>query len=179
MTHDQHGCKCPPFYPITLTLPVLLVLLGLFQGPLVKSGQKPRARPCSPRCLAPAGSCPVHGRWSLPRAGAEGGPAAWGQAARASVQAGLLLEGLGKPCGVPGFSADPRIASFCYFLYHILLEPQLRQKQCRLSNTLPPYLRPILGFVALLNHIQKLCLVIGPPLRSVTVGWREKLPSSS
>lgn len=55
------------------------------------------------------------------RAWAEAEPGAWAGGAWASVQAGGLPPGLGKPHRVPGISADPRIASFHHFLNHILL----------------------------------------------------------
>lgn len=158
--HEQHGFKCPPFCPIALTLPILLVLLGLFQGPLCEHW---------PEAWGQALESKVSGssrRLSYPRlvvsaeSWGRGGARQPGPACRPS----LLPQDLGKPCRVPGFSADPRIARFCCFLDPILLEPQLREKQCCLSKTWPSYLRPI--FVALLNRTQKLHLVIGPPLRS-------------
>lgn len=144
MTHQFHSS---PLNPITLTLPVLLVLLGLFQGPFVKTSQRPRARPCSLSCfLLSSRNLYHHSAW-MRRAWAGVEPAAWGRGCGgdwANAQTRVLPQSLGEPGSITGFSANPRTSSFHYFLNHILLGPWLRGKRCHLLKVLPSYLRPTL-----------------------------------
>lgn len=84
---SRTSSTCLLLNPITFTLPVLLALLGLFQGAFVKTGQKPTARPLR------AGRFPQHLhsplRWSVRSLG-RGGAATQGRGSLGQGAAGIL-----------------------------------------------------------------------------------------
>lgn len=163
MTHELVSSTCLLLNPITLTLPALLVLLGLFQGPCVKGSQKPRVWPMSE---VAGSSRKLHYplRWCVWRAWAEVGPATWGSGS---------LPARGRPQGeatrsgsrVHAFSPNPWSGFHC-FLNPILLGPQLRQPRAVCHRCGLLILDPFC-FHSFKNCIQKSWPKIGPAMRSV------------